>query len=81
MKNLTPIAFFTDDIEITPHSASADLGKAIGKPMTIREFAETVGQPVSLGKTDNGELYAAAGRYPNIVFIEGPETIRGLQAA
>lgn len=81
MKNLTPIPFFTDDIEITPHTTSADLGDAIGKPMTIREFAETAGQPVSLGQTETGELYAATGRYPNITFIEGPETIRGAQAA
>jgi len=76
MINSTPIPFFTDDIEIVAHTTSADLGDAIGKPMTIREFGERVKAPVYLGTTPDGELYAAAGRYPNIQFLHGPENIQ-----
>jgi len=76
MINSTPIPFFTDDIAIVAHTTSSDMSDAIGKPMTIREFGERVNGPVYLGTTDNGELYAAAGRYPNIQFLQGPENIQ-----
>lgn len=75
MINSTPIPFFTDDIAIVAHTTSNEMSDAIGRPMTIREFAERVNGPVYLGTADNGELYAASGRYPNIQFLHGPEQV------
>jgi hypothetical protein len=81
MSNYTTIPFFSDDIAIVPHSTSSNVGKLIGTRVTVRKFAEIVGEPVTLGQVDNGELYLASGRYPNISFIEGPELIEKVQAA
>ena len=81
MRDITPIPFFTDDIAINPHTTSTDMESHIGGSISVREFSEIVGQPVALGKTPNGELYMACGRYPNISFVEGPESVAGVKAA
>lgn len=75
MVEQTPIPFFTDDIQITAHTTSTSMKDAIGRPMSVREFAERVEAPVSLGQTPEGDLYLATGRYPNIQFIQGPESL------
>jgi hypothetical protein len=81
MVEQTPIPFFTDDIQITAHTTSTSMKDAIGRPMSVREFAERVEAPVSLGKTPEGDLYLATGRYPNIQWVQGPEFLAAATAA
>jgi hypothetical protein len=74
---LKPIAFFSDEIEIEPHSAThAD---HVGRRVSIREFAK--GRPCSLSEVvETGELRAVIcsqhgnGRFSSTgEFMEGPE--------
>ena len=66
----TMVPFYTDDIRISPHTASAP---DLLRPMTLRELSKIVGGPISLYQLDNGDFYARGGQYPNITYIEGPE--------
>lgn len=74
-RTLIPIKFFTDDITIEPHTATAR--EHIGRPVTLREFAE--GTPLSLYKIEEtGEYHVTNGQFliaPGMpkVFMEGPE--------
>jgi len=67
----TMIPFFSDEIELDVHSASYP--EYLGHT-SIRSFAEAVGGPVSLERRDdNGEYIVSSGKYPDIVFMSGPE--------
>jgi hypothetical protein len=64
------VSFFTDDIKIIAHTAThAD---DIGKPISVREFAQ--GQPVSLYTMHNGDLMLIRND-AHRTFIEGPEMV------
>ncbi len=67
---MTPILFYTDDIELDVHTATQP--HHIGH-LSLRQFAEWCDSPVSLYKTSAGDLFAEAGIYPNKTFIEGQE--------
>lgn len=64
---MQPIPFFSDDIEILPHSATHK--KHIGKRVSIRDMAG--GRPVSLYELENGDLLVRV----EGDFIEGPEAV------
>ena len=67
---MKPVAFFTDDIEIRPHSATDAVH--LSRSVRLGDFAQ--GEPMSLYETEDGELFA---RTPgmNGRFIEGPEVV------
>ncbi len=67
---MTPILFYTDDIELDVHTATES--HHIGHT-SLRYFAEWCDTPISLYKTSNGELFAESGVYPNKTFIQGME--------
>jgi len=72
------IPFFSDEITITPHSASASIANLIGKRITLAEFAQAVkAERMALYELENGDLYVAVKANPTYgyqpVFIEGPE--------
>ncbi len=75
MQDIKPIPFFSDDIQVVPHTTSSDLGAQIGKPISVAEFSKITGKPVSLYETASGEFYLKCGQYPNITFVEGPERV------
>lgn len=60
------VPFFTDDIKITPHTATHKAH--IDRQVSIAEFSQ--GQRVSLYELQNGDLLV---RLTNGTFIEGPE--------
>lgn len=62
------VPFFSDEIVITPHTATNV--NHVYTRVSIREFA--AGEPVSLYELENGELLA---RKANGQFIEGPEAV------
>lgn len=64
---MKPILFFSDEIEVIPHSATHK--EHLGKRVSIRELAQ--GRPVSLYELENGDLRARVYRCGE--FIEGPE--------
>lgn len=66
---MKPVSFFSDDIEILPHSATHK--EHVSKRVSIRNFA--AGRPVSLYEMDNGNLRAVV--YGSGDFIEGPEVV------
>jgi hypothetical protein len=66
--SLTPVAFFSDEITLIPHTATE--ASHIGRPVSIREFAR--GGPVSLYKRDDNGEYVVS-RYKHNTFMEGPE--------
>lgn len=71
---LTPINFFSDEIKITPHTATHACH--IGRPVSLREFAKLVGdnRGIALYRIEeNNELLARIQPATNI-FIEGPES-------
>tara|TARA_B100002049_G_scaffold93692_1_gene69264 strand:- start:183 stop:398 length:216 start_codon:yes stop_codon:yes gene_type:complete len=69
---MKPIKFFTDDIEIVPHSATD--AAHLNRRVSINEFAQ--GHPVALYETDDGELLCQRrpfGKHEQCpAFIEGP---------
>ena len=68
---MTLIPFYTDDITITPHTAT--LPEHIGRRVSIREFAS--GRPAALYRLDNGEYLVKAGPFGAMLdFMEGPES-------
>ena len=68
-KSYTPIPFFSDEIEINAHSAT--YREQLGH-ISVREFAD--GSPVSLSQCEEtGDFLIKKGKYPNIIFVEGPE--------
>ena len=68
-KSYTPIAFFSDEIEIDAHSATH--GYQLGH-ISVREFADS--QPVKLSQcNETGDYLIERGKYPNIEFVEGQE--------
>jgi hypothetical protein len=64
---MEPIQFFSDEIEIIPHSAT-EAGH-LSRPVSVREFAKN--EPCRLYMTDADELYLETYNYPHR-FIEGP---------
>ena len=66
---MKPIAFFDENITITSHSASE--AEHVGRPVSVREFAN--GEPVGLYLTTSGDLLCKTPGYPGR-FIEGVET-------
>jgi hypothetical protein len=75
--SLRPVSFFSDEIELEPHSASNP--DHVGRRVSIREFAN--GRPCSLSEIEEtGELRVVIchlcgnGRYTSTgEFMEGPE--------
>jgi len=69
---MTPINFFVDTITLDVHTATKK--EHVGRKVSIAEFAN--GNPVSLYKLEDGELFAVVNNKrlpgPNR-FIQGPE--------
>ena len=68
-KSYTPITFFSDTIEIVPHTCTH--AEHIDRPVSIAEFAD--GRPVSLSVCDETGEYFCEVAGDSFDFMEGPE--------
>lgn len=54
---MKPIAFFTDDLALTPDAASAELADTLSRPVTVAEFTRRTGnRPVAVYEDSEGNL-------------------------